>query len=121
MDILIIDDADSVRHNIIRMIRQKTSELTIHQASSCSEALEKIAEVGHDVVIVDIKLPDGSGFDILEKLRLLSPTPLIIFLSNFSSPKFKEKALTHGASYFFDKTEEFDRLIKLVQNDFREL
>ncbi|MCA0387389.1 MAG: response regulator [Bacteroidetes bacterium] len=121
MDILIIDDADSVRHNIIRMIQQKTPDFVIHQASTCTEAIQKIERKVHDVVIVDIKLPDGSGFDIMERIKVLSPSPLVIFLSNFSNSKFKEKALSLGASYFFDKTEEFDQLMRLVQNDFRSL
>lgn len=118
MNILIVDDAENVRHNILRLLVQESAVYTFRQAASCAEAMECLASEVPAVLIVDLKLPDGSGFDIVEKASLLSPKPTIIVLSNFGLSKFRERAMSLGASYFFDKTEEFDMLIGLAKNNF---
>lgn len=118
MNILIIDDAENVRHNILRLLVQESTSNTFRQATSCAEALDCLAKEVPAVLIVDLKLPDGSGFEIIEKASQLSPKPVIIVLSNFGLSKFRERALSLGASYFFDKTEEFDLLIGLAKNNF---
>lgn len=118
MNILIVDDAENVRHNILRLLVQESGMNTFRQAASCSEAMVCLETEVPAILIVDIKLPDGSGFEIIEKASQLTPKPLIIVLSNFGLTKFRERALSLGASYFFDKTEEFDKLIGLAKNNF---
>ncbi|GAB1441423.1 hypothetical protein MASR2M39_02570 [Ignavibacteriales bacterium] len=118
MTILIVDDAENVRHNILRLLVHESAVNTFRQAASCAEALEYLESEVPAILIVDLKLPDGSGFEIIEKASQLQPKPMIIVLSNFGLAKFKERALSLGASYFFDKTEEFDMLIGLAKNNF---
>jgi DNA-binding NarL/FixJ family response regulator len=118
MDILIVDDAENVRHNILRLLVQECDQNSFRQAGSCAEAMTCLEEKIPSVLIVDLKLPDGSGFDIIEKATLLDPKPVIVVLSNFGLSKFKNKAMSLGASCFFDKTEEFDLLLGLAKNNF---
>ncbi len=118
MNILIVDDAENVRHNILRLLVQESALNTFRQAASCNEALDCLETEVPSVLIVDLRLPDGSGFEIIEKASQLEPKPMIIVLSNFGLKKFRERALSLGASYFFDKTEEFDLLIGLAKNNF---
>lgn len=118
MNILIVDDAENVRHNILRLLEKESTFNTFTQAASCAEAMNCLAQEVPAVLIVDLKLPDGSGFELIEKASLLVPKPIIIVLSNFGLKKFRQKALSLGASYFFDKTEEFDMLIRLAKNNF---
>lgn len=118
MNILIVDDAENVRHNILRLLVQESGFNTFREAASCAEAMVCLEKEVPAVLIVDLKLPDGSGFEIIEKASLMKPKPMIVVLSNFGLAKFREKSLALGASYFFDKTEEFDLLIGLARNNF---
>ncbi|MBK8663341.1 MAG: response regulator [Ignavibacteriales bacterium] len=103
MNILIVDDAENVRHNILRLLVQESGMNTFRQAASCSEAMVCLETEVPAILIVDLKLPDGSGFEIIEKASQLTPKPLIIVLSNFGLTKFRERALSLGASYFLIK------------------
>jgi DNA-binding NarL/FixJ family response regulator len=67
-----------------------------------------------DVVILDIRLASGSGIEVLREIKAESPSPLVIMLTNYSEPQFRETCLTAGADYFLDKSKEFDRLREIL-------
>jgi DNA-binding NarL/FixJ family response regulator len=58
-------------------------------------------------VILDIRMPEGTGIDVLEGMRREKLTPITIVLTNFTFPQYRRKCLQLGARYFFDKSAEF--------------
>lgn len=77
--ILIVDDEPSIV-KMLQMVLQKEGFTELHTAGSCAEATEQIARHGADIVILDVMLPDGSGFDICAKLRQYG-NPHILFVT----------------------------------------
>ncbi len=70
-----------------------------------------------DAVIVDLKLREGSGMAVIEKLRSanLNPQPKIIVFTNHPFPEIKKRAMKLGADYFFDKSADYDSVRTTLQ------
>jgi len=80
--ILIVDDEDKAREAIKGIIRLTETEFSrLDEASGVADALEKISSHTPDIILLDVQLKDGTGFDILQKLH--SPLPEIIFITAF--------------------------------------
>ncbi|RAB20174.1 two-component system response regulator, partial [Burkholderia multivorans] len=69
-----------------------------------------------DVVIVDLRLADGSGLDLIGMLSKAVPRIVTIVLTNHSAPAFRQACAAAGADYFFDKTVEFDAACRLIES-----
>ena len=78
MKILIIEDDLSLINGLSFAIKKQGYELDI--ARTCAEADVIFEDGKYDLVILDVSLPDGSGFDICKKIRLTSKVP-VIFLT----------------------------------------
>ena len=83
---------------------------TVGSASTVGDAEQAILEMQPDAVLLDIKLAQGSGFDVLRSLRKQAPHIEIYMLSNFTAQPYRERAASLGARGFFDKTNEIERL-----------
>ena len=85
----------------------------VGQAKSSQEALRDIESLNPDIVVTDLALETGSGFDILEALaaRDAAARPIVIVLTNYVTDDYREKALGLGADYFFDKCGDIVRML----------
>lgn len=83
-------------------------------ATNASTALYLINKKKPDAVILDINLeedsPEGNGMNLLITLQKIYPNIKIIMLTNLSHPQYRNRCLNLGASYFLDKTNEFEKL-----------
>ncbi len=114
--IAIVEDQDSIRNNLIELF-----ELYNFQTLSCrdvAEASDKIRKYIPHVIICDVMLPDGNGFDLIETLRKephLLHIP-VIFLTAKTSPEDKMKGLETGAIDYITKPFSTRELIQKVNN-----
>ena len=67
-------------------------------------------------MLVDLRLADGSGLDLIGMLSKATPRVVTIVLTNHSAPAFREACATAGADYFFDKTVEFDAACRAIES-----
>jgi DNA-binding NarL/FixJ family response regulator len=79
-------------------------------ASGADDAVRGIALHEPHVVVLDLKLAQGSGFDVLRALRGAALQPGVYVLSNFATDPYRRTAAELGARGFFDKTHEFELL-----------
>jgi DNA-binding LytR/AlgR family response regulator len=84
----------------------------VGEASSCSEALLKIASLKPDAVLLDIKMRDGSGFDIIQALSQRPKPPAIILVTAFD--QFAVRAFENAVSDYLLKPVERDRLVQAL-------
>lgn len=81
-------------------------------ANSYSGAVESIMSIKPDIVIIDIKLEEGNGIDVLKKIKQEGlPVKTIVF-TNY--PMFRKQCIELGADYFLDKSFDYDKIISLV-------
>ena len=120
MRVLIADDSTLVRERLVDLISEIEGVELVGQAGDGREALKAIARLKPDAVILDIRMPEGNGIQALEAIKKNSAdSPIIIMLTAFPYPQYRQKCLAAGADYFFDKSTEFDR-VTLVLEELRD-
>ena len=113
--LLIIDDSSVVRENIAHMISTIPDIELAGQAGTVAESLVALKKLAPDIIILDLELPDGNGFEILNVAKKFFPQTKVIVLTNYPFAQHRTRALAAGAEYFFDKSLEFERLIDVLK------
>jgi len=117
MKAIIVDDEAKSRKTLITSINKYTPEVeVVADAASVVEALKKIKEFRPDILFLDVQLPDGSGFDILELLPNLNFK--IIFISAYD--KYAIDAFKFSAIDYLLKPVEPELLIKAIEKSAKE-
>jgi DNA-binding NarL/FixJ family response regulator len=87
----------------------------IGESGNAQEAPDAIMKQKPDVVLLDIHLLDGSGIDVLQRLKRAKPAPAVIILTNYPYPQYRQKCLEAGADFFFVKSTEFDQIVPALR------
>lgn len=112
--VLIIDDSEMIRSRLGAMLSAVPGVGIIGDAGNATDGCRKVAELQPDVVVVDIRMPGGTGMDVLECAGRLTPNATRIVFTNFPYQQYREKCLELGATHFFDKSNEFDEVVDTV-------
>ncbi len=115
MKILIADDSLVVRDRLVTLLTEVHGVEVVGQAKDAMEARNLAEELRPDVAILDIRMPKGSGADVVRDLKKLSPTPKVIILTNYPHPENRKKCIERGADYFFDKSTEFKKVLSVLR------
>jgi DNA-binding NarL/FixJ family response regulator len=113
--VFIADDSLVVREHLVTMLDELAGIEIVGQAENVAEAIRGIRNLQPDVVILDMRMPDGSGIDVLQNIKQDTATPLVIILTNYPYPGYRQKCLDAGADFFLDKSSEFDQIPKLLE------
>lgn len=108
--IFLVEDSAPILERVLEILRSIDGVSTVGSASTAPDAEREILAAQPDAVLLDIKLAQGSGFDVLRSLRKQAPHIEVYMLSNFAAPPYRERASSLGACGFFDKTTEIERL-----------
>ncbi len=111
--LLIVDDHAVVRHGIKVACEAHGFEV-IASASNVSEARSAIAALAPDVVIVDINLPDGTGFDLIHWIRKIDSELPVVVLSLNDSHEYINSARKVGANSYINKSAPIEELMAAV-------
>ncbi len=114
MRIFIADDSEMVCDRLASLLAPIEGVTIAGQAHDVPDAIDSIRQLKPDAVILDIQMPGGSGFDVLQQVKKDTPAPVVIIMTNYPYPQYRRKYLEAGADYFFDKSTEFDKVISLV-------
>ena len=117
IDLLLVDDHPIVLDGLRAALERYDDVTIVGEASTLARARQLIVDPAVDVVLLDLRLPDGSGMDLLRDAEQLPAPPAVIVLSSFMTPQYVNAAITHGASGFLLKTaptEEIHAAIVLV-------
>jgi DNA-binding NarL/FixJ family response regulator len=113
--VLIVDDHAVVREGLITAITQADLEV-VGSAATVAEAIAQIARTSPDVVVVDLNLPDGSGFEIIKWIRSISKEIGIVILTLNSGPEFVVAAMKSGANSFIVKTAPVSEIVSAIKH-----
>jgi len=116
MKIVIADDSSLLRDRIKNLLNGLKEKLVLYEAENGVEALKLIKDEKPDLAILDIRMPEMNGIEVLKKIRELNMKTKICILTNYAYPQYKKKCFEAGADYFLSKTEEFED-IKIVITD----
>ncbi len=113
--VFIADDSLIVREHLVTLLDELAGVEIVGQAENVAEAISGIRTLQPDVVILDIRLRDGSGIDVLQNIKQDEAAPMVIILTNYPYPGYRKRCLDAGADFFLDKSTEFDQIPKLFE------
>lgn len=112
--VLVIDDHRVFTELLSLALDASAGTRCVAVASSIREGLAKAAAHQLDVVVIDVRLPDGSGLDAVPALLALHPQARILLLTAHPRADLAERALNAGASGFLAKEEPLSHLLTAI-------
>jgi DNA-binding NarL/FixJ family response regulator len=110
MKLFLVEDSPLLRERLQAMIGAIPGADCIGHASAAAQALEGILAARPDIVVLDIHLAEGNGFDVLRGLRAAAFEPAVFVLTNYPLDGYRKTAERLGARGFFDKSHEIHLL-----------
>jgi DNA-binding NarL/FixJ family response regulator len=120
MQIYIVEDSAAVRSRLQAMLGEVPGAEVAGAAAGATQATREILASRPQVVILDLNLAEGGGFDVLRELHRHAPEIDVYMLSNFSADPYRQLAERLGARGFFDKTREFGLVREAVASKAKE-
>ena len=111
-NILIIDDEEKLRSLLARIVKSEGFEVL--EASDLKSGFKKLEHNDIDVVLCDVKLPDGNGVDFVQKIKTSFPITEVILLTAFGKISDGVQAMKNGAFDYIVKGDDNDKIIPLL-------
>jgi len=118
IDILVVDDEQQMRE-VLRDVLEEHGYF-VEEASGGWEALEKLASHSYDLVLLDLKMPDLDGIEVLKRARAQKSDICAIMMTAFASPETAVEALKNGAYDYITKPFSPEDLISTIERALRE-
>ncbi len=116
MKIVIVDDSKMLRQRIIEMLSDIPEVEIAGEAENANEAIKIIELVKPDILILDIRMPGGSGLEVLKSIQQKKLSMINILFTNYPLDQYKKKCFELGVDYFFDKSTEFEAVKKVIED-----
>ena len=114
---LIVEDNIIFRKSLKEIICRQFPSMLIGEATDCKEAIEKVHSFCPDLIFMDIKLPGGDGLQLTKKIKTQHGKIIIIIVTNYDLPEYRQAIHKCGASYFFSKSSSTrDEIVSLVES-----
>jgi DNA-binding NtrC family response regulator len=110
--VLVIDDEESVRTTLRRALEEEG--FSVATAGSGRAGLKAAERVAPDVAVVDLKLGDASGLEVLRNLKSLSPATVTIMISAYGEVQDVVQAMKLGADDYVQKPYDLDEMVRCV-------
>ena len=114
--VLLVDDHELIRHGLRRAFESDPGFAVVGEASRVDEAISQAAALKPDVVVLDIRLPDGSGLDAARALREAHPDMGIVVLTMYAGDDHLFGALEARASAFVAKDAPADDVLAAARH-----
>lgn len=113
--VFIVEDSPLVMQNLTALLAMVQGVQIVGAAQTANASIKGIQKLLPDVVILDFQLPDGNGLDVLKGIHHPETAPLVMMLTNYAYPQYRDRCLQSGANYFFDKSKDFEQVIKICR------
>jgi DNA-binding NarL/FixJ family response regulator len=120
MRVLIADDSEAIVQRLITLLAHVRGVEIVDQVGTVEETTEAVRRLRPDAVILDMKMPGGSGIDVLESMKKERLISTVIVLTNHPYAAYRKKCLQVGAKFFLDKSNEFARVGEVLQGLIRD-
>jgi DNA-binding NarL/FixJ family response regulator len=118
LKIMTVDDSPIIVRRIAALLTDIENVKVLGNADRILSALDMIDREVPDVVILDIHLKEdkpANGIHLLIMLKEKYPQMKVIMLTNMSAPQYRSTCMSIGADYFFDKSNDFEKINDALQ------
>ena len=112
-NLLIVEDNPFIGKNILDAAKEIVSIKDICLKKSLHEAISTFNKTNFELIILDLKLPDGNGIELLRMLQENKKDTKVFVFS--ISTELRKTCFKYGAFAFFDKAKDFDELIEAIK------
>lgn len=118
LSIMLVDDSELVRRGIKAVLSSETNPPMniVAEAGTVSDAVLECLRTRPDVVLLDIRLPDGTGFDACRQILDRLPDTRVVMLTSYSNDNFVYEAVTAGAHGYLMKEINPQGLVKAIHD-----
>jgi DNA-binding NarL/FixJ family response regulator len=113
--VLVVDDHPVVRHGLMAMLRWEQDIELVGDAADGAEAVRLILEQKPDVVLLDLRLPQLSGIEVMRRVRPKVPETRFLVLTTYDTDEYIGPALAAGAQGYLLKDAEPDDLTRAIR------
>lgn len=112
--VLIVEDSPLVRAGLRAVLSDETTIQIVGEAATAAEAVEAVETTQPSVVLLDIRLPDGTGIGVCERVRSTFPNVRLLMLSSHDDDGIIQEALNAGASGYLLKENDGPALVSAI-------
>jgi DNA-binding NtrC family response regulator len=116
--LLVVDDDRQLLESMVDWLREHG--YTVDGSSGYANALEILRKKSYDLLLVDVRLSDGDGYDLLEQVRRNYPDSQVVLITGYGDPDAAVEALRSGAADYLTKPLIGDELLMAVERVFHE-
>jgi two-component system, OmpR family, response regulator len=118
--VMLVEDSTLIRQALTDALAASHVARFDGFARTADDAIEVLRSRQFDMVVVDIELAHGTGFDVLQEINKPDfpyPTPVSMVLTNHAYVIYRHRAQALGVKYFFDKSMHFDEAIAMIEKE----
>ncbi len=101
--LLVVDDHEIVRQGLVALLDRREGFEVVAQAGTVAEAIAESAKFEPDIVVMDVRLPDGTGIEACREIRAARPETRVIMLTSYPDEEAVLSAIIAGASGYLLK------------------
>jgi len=117
--VLIVDDHEVVREGLRALLRRRSNLAVVGEADSVASAIEEANRTEPDVVIMDVRLPDGSGVEACREIRAQRPETKVIMLTSYADEEAVFASIMAGATGYLLKQTRTRALTEAIERAMR--
>ena len=103
LKVMMVEDDDHFRQTLKKLLMSQFPSFSFEEARDGREAMEKIETYLPDLVFMDIKLPGENGLELTKKIKRMHPVTVVIILTGYDMPEYRQAAHESGANHFASK------------------
>ncbi len=115
---LLVEDNVTLRQSLKETLHSRFPLMDIIEAGDGVEAFQKIKESLPDLIFMDIKLPGENGLSLTKRIKTEHPGIVIVVLTSYDLPEYREAAFQYNANYFFTKASSTHEIMEVVESVF---
>ena len=96
--LLVVDDHEVVRQGLVALLDRREGFQVVAEAGTAAESIEQARRFQPDIVVMDVRLPDGSGIEACREIRSELPTTKVVMLTSYPDEEAVLSAIVAGAS-----------------------
>jgi DNA-binding NarL/FixJ family response regulator len=114
---LIVEDNPLFRQTILEILMAHFPSMVLEAAANGTTALERIGEALPDLILMDIKLPGENGLHLTEHIKKKHPGVVVVVLTSYDWPEYREAAYKFGANHFMIKGSSTNKeIVELIES-----
>jgi len=113
--VLVVDDFEPFRRFVCSTLEQRPNLHMVGVVTDGLDAVRKAEELKPDLILLDVGLPTINGIEVARRIREVSPTSKILFVSENNSPEIAEEALNTGAGGYVVKSDAAGELLPAIK------